>query len=90
MTATKLSNMALINKTFEKIEKLMGNLLDRWQDEKEYEDIDDYGKVIAKELPKEMEFLNMHKRPFGFTFELDYKIYKIEIKGNLYQWERLS
>lgn len=38
----------------------------RWLDEKEYEDIEDYGKALARQLGFEVE---MTKKPFGFKFD---------------------
>lgn len=49
---------------------LLCNLWERWQDEKEYEDIEDYGKVIAKELG--FKSVEMSKRPFGFKVPCTY------------------
>jgi hypothetical protein len=40
----------------------------RWLDESEYEDIADYGAVVAKHLPKGFALVRMTKRPFGFEF----------------------
>ena len=40
----------------------------RWQDEKEYEDFEDYKKSASKSLPKGMDFVRMTKRPFAVTF----------------------
>lgn len=38
----------------------------RWLDEREHEDIEDYGRAIAKRLSFAV---TMTKKPFGFRFE---------------------
>lgn len=47
---------------------VLARLYERWQDESQYENIADYGAVIAKQLPAGVTLVGMHKRPFGFTF----------------------
>ena len=60
------------------------NLAERWVDEHAYEDIADYGAVIEKILPFEVDMLQMHSNPFGFRFYIadntgdpvhDYKLF---------------
>lgn len=46
--------------------KLITGLYWRWLDERECEDINEYGKVIAQELGFPVK---MTKRPFGFKFD---------------------
>jgi len=41
------------------------DLYARWQDEKQYEDINDYGKAISKVLPEGVKVIKSTKRPFG-------------------------
>ena len=43
---------------------LLFNLWERWQDEKDYEDIQDYLLVIQKSIP---EAFKITKRPFGIV-----------------------
>ena len=58
--------------TPERVQKVMANiqlivnLYWRWLDEREYEDINEYGKVIASKLGFPVQ---MTKRPFGFKFD---------------------
>jgi hypothetical protein len=47
---------------------LVARLWERWQDEREYENILDYGAVIARELPPGVRLTHMTKRPFGFHY----------------------
>jgi hypothetical protein len=41
---------AIASKFFDDSHELMSILYSRWQDEKEYEDIADYGKVISEKV----------------------------------------
>lgn len=47
---------------------LLFNLYERWQEEKEYEDINDYLVAIQKTIP---EAYKISKRPFGVTCKCD-------------------
>lgn len=65
------------------------NLYDRWRDEEGYEDIKEYGKVIAKTIAKEFPTLNVElaqatKRPFGVKISTNRGVYQIwiKLKGN--------
>lgn len=64
-----------------KMQHYLCNLYERWQDEKEYEDINDYLTVIQKHIP---EAKTISKRPFGITCECDDGKIKIsvKVKGN--------
>ena len=55
------------NKINDWIESL-GYLYDRWQDEKEYEDFDNYVDVMKSYVTQDIEFVSASKRPFGFKF----------------------
>lgn len=48
----------------------LGYLWSRWQDEKEYEDWNDYVEQLSKLAPEGAENITCSKRPFGITFEL--------------------
>lgn len=62
----------------------VARLYERWADESQYENIADYGAVIAKQLPAGAVMVCMHKRPFGFTFTLGAQRYTMSCyaKGN--------
>ncbi len=51
--------------------QLIANLYWRWLDERGREDINEYGKVISKQLGCPVK---MQKRPFGFTADNKYKV----------------
>jgi len=60
MTMTRQEMAKNINANFS---NLMFNLYERWQDEKEYEDFNDYVETFKKHIPETIKGL---KRPFGF------------------------
>lgn len=60
----------------------IGNLAQRWQDESQYEDINQYRDVIAGLLPQGMLMQGMMKRPFGFKFRLAGRMFRLEVKRN--------
>lgn len=45
--------------------RTFSNLYDRWQDEKEYEDFNDYIAVMMKYMPNGATLVKGTKRPFG-------------------------
>ena len=51
------------------------NLKYRWEDEKRYENFDDYANVmihaIKKETKKDIKLIKGTKRPFGVSFEIE-------------------
>lgn len=69
-------------------QRLLGNLWGRWQDEKEYEDINDYGKVIAEKFPEGWTLLKSNKRPFGVTVKIEAEEWKISVTGTSMGWKR--
>jgi hypothetical protein len=78
----------------EKVGNAFFNLYDRWLDESEYEDINDYGKAIVKTIAKEfpscdIKLVQTTKEPFGVKVKMNGSTYSvwIKIKGryaNLY------
>lgn len=72
-----------------KIEQLFFNLYERWQDEKEHEDINDYGARLAKELPEGWAIVKMSKSPFGIKFTIGTDAeYMIYATSKAYGWKR--
>lgn len=66
-----------------KLGYLIVNLAERWTCERDYEDINDYLKVIQESIP---EAVKIHKRPFGVTCKCDDGNIRIEARcsgGNL-------
>lgn len=54
-------------------------LRDRWQDERLYEDINDYLRVVQSKIPCAYE---MMKRPFGFKAKCEDGTFKVYLKMN--------
>jgi hypothetical protein len=52
-----------------KLEGPMTNLYSRWQDERLYEDIADYGKALEKNLPEGWELVKMLSKPFAMILK---------------------
>jgi hypothetical protein len=52
-------------------QKFFSYLYSRWQDEKEFEDIEDYKKAVQTRVPESWTVLSMTKQPFAFTFSLE-------------------
>ena len=60
---------------------LLCNLKFRWDDEKDYEDFNDYIKVIKDKYP---EIIKVTKRPFGIVRkfnDIPYQLY-LKVTGN--------
>jgi hypothetical protein len=71
---TELERKNVVKGLFEnkKFENVFVNLYTRWMDEKEYEDIKDYEKVLTPYVEGiGGEVIKMTKRPFGIQFKLE-------------------
>lgn len=80
---------------FTSLNDILPNLFFRWQDEKEYEDINDYGEVIDKHLKANhpnIRFLLMNKVPFGFVFTyLDSPShYRVTCNSRQMSWHQIT
>lgn len=69
----------------EKVGNCFFNLYDRWRDESEYEDINQYGDVIIKTINNQFpqfgaSLVASTKRPFGVKINLDGQKFHIKIK----------
>lgn len=70
VTPVSETDRAALHAMLDAVAPIAGNLWGRWQDEREYEDINDYGKVFAGKLPEGFSLTRMTKRPFGFHFSI--------------------
>lgn len=62
------------------------NLATRWADEKEYEDIADYGDVLKSIMPAGCVYVGMSKSPFGVDFSaVSGKKYRLKATRNSIQ-----
>lgn len=86
---TSPTNLALIEKTLNKMENTMLMLYERWKDEKEYEDIEEYGDRLAKFLPKNFQAGEMTSKPFALNFSIGgQKGYQFYMDNKEYGWRR--
>lgn len=69
----------------DKVSDAMFNLCDRWQDESQYEDINDYAEVIFDVVTKEFpdygtKLIGATKQPFGLKMQVDDKKFHVFLK----------
>jgi len=57
-------------------------LYDRWQDEKKYEDFNEYIKTMQSKLHNDFKFIKMTKQPFQINFKFNGKEYGIKVTAN--------
>jgi hypothetical protein len=76
---------------YEKAEDVFANLKSRWQEESEYEDINDY-KLPLEPIAKETNVIitKMTKRPFGCEFTTDGRTFKISLNDRSYLYKRIK
>lgn len=71
------------------IENLFFTLYGRWQDEKDHEDIAEYGTRLAREFPAGWTLVGMSKRPFGCKFTIGTTAeYLLYATSSAYGWKR--
>ena len=76
---------------FEEIEEVVSNAYERWLDEKEYEDINDYAILFQSKVEAiGGQFIRMTKRPFGFIYTLDEATYQVSINNTRYKYVRIK
>ena len=76
---------------FGKLGETLETLAERWQDERGYEDISEYGKVIQQYLPEGFVLIKMNKQPFGFTFKIGTEaVYGMFCNAKSLGWRRIS
>jgi len=87
----EIKRKKLAEKIFDGLEILMCNLYARWQDEKEYEDFEDYIHLVKNKLKEfKVTFLKMTKRPFCVHYELDGVTYVIFVNSRQYGYKRVA
>jgi hypothetical protein len=69
---------------------LLGSLWGRWQDEKEYEDVNEYGARIAKEFPEGWTLVKTTKRPFGVVIQIGEEHHQVKVTGAGTRWKRIK
>ena len=76
---------------FKESVETFGYLYNRWLDEKDYEDINDYQlplNAIAQKFG--VTILKMNKKPFGCDFTVDGKTYKISVSATRIKYQRIG
>jgi hypothetical protein len=56
------------------------NLYERWQDEKDYEDFNEYVAAMMKSMPTGAKLIKGTKRPFGVTFNYGGNTVQVALK----------
>lgn len=83
-------------KFFDANHKFLVELWARWQDEHEYENINDYSVPIQREADKfGITIVKMHKRPFGFSFKVneaghEHKVYQLKVSSRNISFQRVA
>ena len=76
---------------FNQAEKTLSYLYERWQDEKEYEDIKDYQKPLNSIAETAgVVITKMNKRPFGCNFTVDGKTFVLKMTARQYSYQRIK
>lgn len=84
------TNHKVVGEFVNKNVQLIGNLWGRWQDEKEYEDINEYGARIAKEFPEGWKLVKTNKRPFGVVIAIGEEHHQIAATSREIKWKRIK
>ena len=81
----------IAEQVFAHTRKTLSYLYDRWQDEQEYEDWDDYKTVIKKSVTEfPVVVTQVTKRPFGFRFSVNERSFKIFVTSRTIGWKRIK
>ncbi len=89
--ATSEEDKKRIDDVYSDLNETMMYLYARWQDEKEYEDIAEYGRVLAVKLPEGFKLIKMSKKPFGFDFSIGTAaVYNMYVNVRSYGWKRIK
>jgi hypothetical protein len=90
---TSPANRARIDEFFknEDFRETVFALSSRWACEREFEDINDYGKVISSNLPEGFKLMKMTKKPFGFHFSIGTEaVYHYKVTARSVSWSRIA
>lgn len=82
---------ALADALYKNAQDLLLYLYERWQDEKEHEDIKDYEKPLHDLLLKaNAENVVMKSRPFGFICTIGGGVYQYSVTARVYAFKRIK
>lgn len=70
---------------------LITSLYERWQDEKQYEKIEDYAAPLAPLAEKHgIKIDKMNKRPFGCTLSVNNRKFAITVNSRFAEWKAVK
>lgn len=73
-----------INSLFDKLVDPLCNLYGRWMDEREYEDPNEYRKVMEQwfkeHAPEDFTFVSASMKPFGIVFNVPFNGHQVPIR----------
>lgn len=72
--------------------EFLGMLWGRWQDEKDHEDINDYGVAFEKSFPADYgwKVIKCTKRPFGFVVQTGTEQRQVTVTARAVNWKRVA
>ena len=88
-----ITEMSPQEKMFEKSQKLVVTLFNRWLDEGKYEDIEDYRNSALMLIAEETKcvIVKMNKRPFGFNYRAPNRnTYQVFCTTRKIGWKRIG
>jgi len=78
-------------KLYNDLNGIMNNIYERWLDEKEYEDINEYAVLFQPKVEEVGgQFIGMTKKPFGFKYVLEDATYHVYVSGSTYGYKRIK
>ena len=76
---------------FEAAQIMAINLYGRWQDEHDYEKIEDYALPLTPIANDHgVKIIKMTKRPFGCHFSVDGKTFQLKVTARAYEYKRIA
>ncbi len=77
---------------FKAVQETVERLFDRWQDEKDYENINDYlGPMQKFATENNVSITQMIKRPFGCKFQVeDGRVYQLKCNRSQLSYKRIA
>jgi hypothetical protein len=70
------------------VQQTLDYLYSRWQDEKEYENINDYAKPMNRHFERHgLTLEKMTKRPFGCIVVINGKRYQVYVNNSSMGWK---
>lgn len=91
MTPTSTENLVKINNMFDAVSNQISMIYYRWQEEKEFEDFDEYISLVKNIMPDGFVVTGGSQKPFGFKFNIGTEAeYFLKAKAKSVSWERIK